>query len=392
MFGSVVLEVAIGIIFMFMLAAMICTAVREGIESKLKTRAAYLERGIRELLHDRGAENIAKSFFEHPMINGLYTGEYSVARKKIDPEIFERGKNLPSYIPSKNFAIALMDIAARGRDNDDAAATADSTPITVESVRANISKIGNIYVQRAMLTALDGAQGDLNLLQQNLEDWFNSSMDRISGWYKRSTQYILFFIGLGLAIGLNINTLSVADYLFHNDDERKIIVSQAESFVKDSTATQKNYNDATQALSSITLPIGWTAANNPFVSHKGDSNQYWLWKYILVPLLGWLITAFAATLGAPFWFDLLNKVMVIRSTVKPTEKSLDEGSEDRRNNNNQQPIIIAGAAPAGAVPQAVNQGASQDGDSSSDLCDVVISDTNATPDEDLPQTFGGVQQ
>ena len=49
-----------------------------------------------------------------------------------------------------------------------------------------------------------------------------------------------------------------------------------------------------------------------------------------VMLIGWLITAFAATLGAPFWFDTLNKIMVIRSTVKPTEKSLPEGSEDRK--------------------------------------------------------------
>ncbi|MBV4360528.1 hypothetical protein [Pinibacter aurantiacus] len=391
MFGSVVLEVAIGIIFMFMLSAMICTAVREGIESKLKTRAAYLERGIRELLHDRGAENIARSFFEHPLINGLYTGEYSVEKKASEPKIFESGKNLPSYIPSKNFALTLMDIAARGRDNNEAAANANSTPITVESVRANISKIGNVYVQRAFLTALDSAQGDLNLLQQNLEDWFNSSMDRISGWYKRSTQYIIFFIGLVLAVGLNINTLSVADYLFHNDDERKIIVTQAEAVVKDSTSTQKNYRDAAKALASIKIPIGWNDANNPFHGFTTD-NKYWLWQFILMPLLGWLITAFAATLGAPFWFDLLNKVMVIRSTVKPTEKSGDEGSEDRRSNK-QQPVIIGAGAPAGGVQQhAAIHGATHDSDSNADFCDVVLSDTDATPDEDLPLTLGGVQQ
>ena len=34
-------------------------------------------------------------------------------------------------------------------------------------------------------------------------------------------------------------------------------------------------------------------------------------------------------LGAPFWFDVLNKFMVIRATVKPREKSPDEASEDR---------------------------------------------------------------
>ena len=47
-------------------------------------------------------------------------------------------------------------------------------------------------------------------------------------------------------------------------------------------------------------------------------------------IIGWLITALAVSLGAPFWFDLLNKFMVIRSTVKPHEKSPEEASEDRQ--------------------------------------------------------------
>jgi hypothetical protein len=45
-------------------------------------------------------------------------------------------------------------------------------------------------------------------------------------------------------------------------------------------------------------------------------------------LAGWLLTALAVSLGAPFWFDTLNKIMVVRSTVKPSEKSRDEASKD----------------------------------------------------------------
>ena len=51
---------------------------------------------------------------------------------------------------------------------------------------------------------------------------------------------------------------------------------------------------------------------------------------ILLLLVGYVATAAALTLGAPFWFDVLNKIMVIRSTVKPREKSQEEGSEDRK--------------------------------------------------------------
>jgi hypothetical protein len=43
--------------------------------------------------------------------------------------------------------------------------------------------------------------------------------------------------------------------------------------------------------------------------------------------VGWLITALAVSLGAPFWFDMLNKFIVVRSTVKPHEKSLEEKSK-----------------------------------------------------------------
>ena len=45
--------------------------------------------------------------------------------------------------------------------------------------------------------------------------------------------------------------------------------------------------------------------------------------------MGILLTGFAISQGAPFWFDLLNKFMVVRSTVKPTEKSQEQPSKDR---------------------------------------------------------------
>jgi hypothetical protein len=45
--------------------------------------------------------------------------------------------------------------------------------------------------------------------------------------------------------------------------------------------------------------------------------------------LGVFLTALAVSQGAPFWFDLLNKIIVIRSTIKPHEKSPDQPSKDR---------------------------------------------------------------
>ena len=80
MFGSLILEVAMGVIFIFLLVSVICSAIREGIEAILKTRAAYLENGIRKLLHDDSATGLSKSFYGHPLIQGLFPGSYNSDR------------------------------------------------------------------------------------------------------------------------------------------------------------------------------------------------------------------------------------------------------------------------------------------------------------------------
>ena len=81
-------------------------------------------------------------------------------------------------------------------------------------------------------------------------------------------------------------------------------------------------NSLTQ-LKALGIPIGWSADAFETNSRGIPLPSGWPLK-----IIGWLITAFAACLGAPFWFDALNKLMVVRSTVKPQEKSRDERSKD----------------------------------------------------------------
>ena len=50
MFNSTILDVAIGMIFVYLLLSLICSAAHEMIEYWLKKRASDLERGVRELL------------------------------------------------------------------------------------------------------------------------------------------------------------------------------------------------------------------------------------------------------------------------------------------------------------------------------------------------------
>ncbi len=405
MFGSDILDVVVGLIFVFLLVSMMCSAIREGLEAFLKTRATHLEQGIRELLHDPHAAGLAKQLFQHPLVASLYSGEYQPPKfSDWWPTALTRGRKLPAYIPSRNFALALMDMAARGPVIDAGTADPDAGALTFENVRANVASISSPVVQRAMLAALDTAQGDLQKAQANLEAWYDSSMDRVSGWYKRSTQWILFVIGLLVAVAMNVNTLTIADYLHHNKATRDALVTPGRSGREGSEFSEWDVRQMRNAKSQKrSCRSGGTRRASPV---------QWKWPFIansrilLWSLVGWLITALAASLGAPFWFDILNKVMVIRSTVKPHEKSGEESSEDRQTGKDKQatsggttpgaptsppaqPIapLTPLPAPSAGVPPLPQSTAAIDPEHL-DGCDVDFNDV--TTDEELPAAEGGV--
>ncbi len=387
MFGSAVLDVAVGIVFIYILVCLLCSAIREGIEAWLKTRAAYLEHGIRELLHDRDAAGIVKDLYNHPLIFGLFKNEYKATASGKRLSILAAGGNLPSYIPAHTFALALMDLAARGPKTGAVSSDPQGPALSLDAVRRNVTNLNNQAVQRVLLSALDAAQGDINKFQTSIENWYNGGMDRVSGWYKRSTQWIILAIGLLVAVGMNINTITIADNLLRNGAERAAIVAMAGKSNSDSAIAGENYAEVKKDLESMNLPIGWSEGWGAPKHGTAAENAGW-WNNLFAPIIGWLLTAVAASMGAPFWFDILNKVMVIRSTVKPPESQIAAPP----------PSFVAptvpvqgdrgSTTPAFWPPQTGIASSPKDAESSIDGCDATI--TNATPDEDLPAAQGGI--
>lgn len=387
MFGSEVLDVAIGLVFVYILVSIICSAVREGIEAWMKTRATFLEHGIRELLGDNAGKGLARDVFTHPLVFGLFSASrYEPGGQTERPSMFRRGTGLPSYIPSRNFAMALMDIAARGPGVNTLNSSHNARPMSVDGIRRGILNLQNPRIQRVLLTALDSAEGDLQKVQANLEAWFDSSMDRVSGWYKRSTHAILFGIGLFIAVSMNVDTIAVVDHLYRDQGARAAAVAAAENATADIT-----YEQARRELEKLQLPIGWETYDIHFTKPANWERE------LLVPWFGWLLTALAATLGAPFWFDVLNKIMVIRSTVKPREKSREEGSEDRQ--PKVAPVVTppvpittpanaAASTPSPPAPPPADTGTAEDRDEI-DAC-IDMADLPETLDEQLPAAEGGV--
>jgi hypothetical protein len=267
-----------------------------------------------------------------------------------------------------------MDLAARGPETNAVSSHPNAPAISLENIRMNVGNLKNEPVQRVLLAAIDAAQGDFNSVRKNIEDWYNSSMDRVSGWYKRSTQWILLGIGIVVAVAVNVNSITVADYLYRNNAERAAMVARAQNAAADPAFLNRNYDEVSKELNSISLPIGWTAGWGA-PRRSGEPGADGTWNNVVAPVLGWLLTAFAATMGAPFWFDVLSNVMVIRSTVKPQEQSPQGTSGDG------QPQT-APAAGAGPLP------APRDDQSSVDACGIAV--VNATSDEELPAAGGGV--
>jgi hypothetical protein len=346
--GSTALEVAIGMIFVYLLMSLLCSAVAEYIEAKLNYRSKDLEKGIRLLLDQKVPEKVstgkvgedvnslAARLYEHPLVKSLY-----------------RGEKLPSYIPARTFALALWDMAVPAEQRAGDA----GGPQNLAAVRAAVS--ANAFIgedlKKALLMLMDDAEGDFEKARKNVEDWYDGTMDRVSGWYKRRVHVILLFIGLLVSAAVNADSINIARALMSEDGLRAAIVGQAEKAAatplpsptptppdpaaQDKAALQKIEGVRAQ-LDATGLPVGWvstagvTDQNDPRLKDPRrfpDDVVGWLLK-----VLGILITALAVSQGAPFWFDLLNKFIVIRSTVKPQEKSQPEGSKDKKKEDGKQ--------------------------------------------------------
>lgn len=365
MLGSDTLDVAIGVSLLFLFISLICTAVREAIEGMMKTRAMALERGVRELLDDPRGLTLVTDLFNHPMIYGLYFGEYDAAKlnRKCPVAAWFGRRNLPSYIPAANFSAALLDLIVRGPVAPASVGQTPGAPVTVDAVRAAARDLPP-KLQRAVLTAIDGAGEDLSRLKANLEAWYDSSMARVSGWYKRRTHLILFLLGLSAAAVLNIDAITITERLSSDKALRAAVVAQAEKTTQAPAPEAKTVGDVASIkgqLDQIGLPIGWTggwptpqAALVPTTAKAGgdswgcgqgvcrgatpglDANgrpapgkHYEIRIGAIVSLLlGWVVTAFAVNLGAPFWFDILSKFMAVRSSLKPPAKPENRPAAD----------------------------------------------------------------
>lgn len=183
---------------------------------------------------------------------------------------------------------------------------------------------------------LDQAGDDLQKAHALIETWFNDTMDRISAWYKQKTQLITVLFAIMVTAVTGADTIQITKSLVKDPSVRNAIVANAQNAIKNmpelsgletgkaapggekltenDAAREKAGREALEKsvneLKGLGLKLGW----------QGEPSDGWFSK-----VTGLLITAFAASLGAPFWFDLLNRFMSIRAVGKsPAEKEKAE--------------------------------------------------------------------
>ena len=370
--SSAIIDLAIGLTFVFGVTAALSSALTELIARFIGLRGAYLLTGLRELVNNSGtsvvlggaASDYAKTreLMESPeepekptsMTSALLgspilrsqgmVGQVSSRKLTVKPASSTTGRlpkmeaegragskwsarrSLPAYISAQSFAEAVLDLVIPNAAGD----------TLMDTVVTNIKNLPESALKASLLGLAANANKDLGNFRSAVERWYDDHMDRVSGWYKRYTAVITLVIGGLLVLLLNINTLTIARTLYTQSAVNQAVSTVAAKAVN-CPPGQSGQNCLTtleeQLASAATagLPIGWGTVRDcqvpgvkcgwwekrGIISRQGSSVAQ-----VLLVLAGFLITIIALVPGARFWFGLLSKLGTLRSSgPKPAPAS-----------------------------------------------------------------------
>ncbi len=301
------LDIAIGLVLMYLLLSLTGTVINEFISQILKWRARTLQASITQLLDNK---TLRLDFYNHGLIAGLMGSKQDAA-----------SGNHPSYLSGDTFARALLGSLD----------VTNPLPIFTDVENA-IKNLPDCNIRDTLLAHITTAERSLEKLRADLANWFDHAMDRLGGIYKRNLRWLALAVGLALAAALNADSIFVAQALWSDGALREGLAQAATDFVKQHptgtsasagtgsrtdtdtiTPAFKQLQEAQRALRAF--PIGWQAAGTDWYRHL----EAWL-----VKIGGLIITGLAVSLGAPFWFDLLSKFVQVRATGdKPARSQSD---------------------------------------------------------------------
>lgn len=328
-----VFEILIAIAVMYFLFSTLVSIVFEWYSYKIQMRGRFLHDSIMRLLNDPLNESYGS----------LLYNQYSIDKLKKNKDSY------PQYISSSMFADALSDVIGR-----------QSEEVNFEEIRDEKGNIINVVLNenreadpfirfgkgldkmnysplKSQLRSLYEKSNNYSEFKLKLEEWFNDYMSRVSGWYKNGTKKTLFYISLVIALLLNIDSIRLIQKIKEDSGLRKSLVEKAsEIAVQENTKiitrvkeekAKSNYankidmlrkvNFLQDSISSVTLNkadsvIRVIETEGIPIGYQGDIKKVHGNWYIVKWLLGILISAYAMSFGAPFWFEVIQKFINIR--------------------------------------------------------------------------------
>ncbi len=212
-----ILDLIIGLIFIFFILSIAASSAVESISRWRNMRARNLQKWVLDSFdHEVGSKTFGQLIQEHSLIQKMTLKD----RK-------------PSYIPPEVFSQVLLDIV----HSQDEQQIKTYTP---ERLKAAIEKTALLPedLKRTFLQKMEDTENNVEELKTYISGWFDQSMQRVGGRYKKFAQRIIWIISIALAVGLNVDTFQLAEFLYENPEVRKNLVAASQQAVADTTYHQ----------------------------------------------------------------------------------------------------------------------------------------------------------
>lgn len=312
MFDSPIIEAAIGLFLVYLLFSVLCSAINEWIVGHLRdTRAKVLENGITRLLGSPGAKD---RFFNLPLIRSLS----------------ESDKKRPSYISSRVFVDSLVTML-QTKAGPEVSAALDKGQWDHGVLKAMITAEEDKTLAERLWPIIQGSSS-VDQARERLEHWFDEGMDRATGWYKKHTQVWTMAIACFTVFFFNVDTFTITRELLSNSVLRSSLVARAEAITSNNPqqAASQSIDQIKGEIGQLQLPIGWTWKALSFGPISLPCPEMRPGENLWMKFGGLLITACAVSMGAPFWFNLVSKLINIRASGNKPKSLRDLQTEERK--------------------------------------------------------------
>ena len=172
------------------------------------------------------------------------------------------------------------------------------------------------------LSKIDNLVQEGNQFEQEVAAWFDRSMERSLGVYKRNSKVVSIIIALVIAVAANADTFYMVDQFANEKALSASVIQVVNKLPLDTLEQPEQLSDTINELTTITsLPIGW----QPETIKGQQRSTFVLLKplpFVVQRIPGWIITGLAISMGAVFWYELLKKFIDIKNVGKqPPAKS-----------------------------------------------------------------------